>query len=481
MLNRRRFLSGSAATAGSLSFAGTAGMLSLLGNSKAYAADVSGYKAIVCLFFFGGQDGHDTVLPFDQPSYDLYAGHRSGLLRDYAAQPGGSSRDLSRLLELNPTNASDFGPRKFALPEALNPIKSLFDDGNAAIIGNVGPLIEPIDSDDFEAGIKPRPKRLFSHNDQQSTWMSSQPEGETRGWGGRFSDTMLAAGANQQEIFTAISTFGLEVFLSGETAQQYVLDTNGPPQVNGLKNFDNGLLVSQSENAMAVKLLEEQYRDIGAIRSNLFEKDVAAIIDRAFTANETFSAALDNAPPLSTTFPQSFVGSQMSSVAQTINVRNTLGMGRQVFFVGMGGFDTHDNQANDLTGLHTQYAAAIAAFFQATQEMGVENDVTLFTAADFGRALVENGNGTDHGWGSHHFIVGGAVNGNTIYGDIPPYDTGHDFDAGNGRLIPNISVEQYAATLGKWFGLSDSELLAALPALANFTEKDLGFMRGISA
>jgi len=475
MMNRRKFLSGTAG-AGALSFAGTTSMLSMLGNSKAYAADVSGYKAIVCLFFFGGQDGHDTVLPFDQTSYDLYASHRSGLLSDYEALPGGSSRTLDRLRELTPTNAAAFGSRKFALPEALDPIKALFDSGNAAIIGNVGPLVEPIDSDDFDEGIKAQPKRLFSHNDQQSTWMSSAPEGEIQGWGGKLADAVQMSGANREDIFTGISTFGNTVFLSGDNTQQYILNTEGPPEVNGLKNFDSGLLVAQAENPRAVQLLEEQYRDIGAMRSNLFERDLASIIDRSFAANEVFSSALDAAPALTTAFPNSFVGLQLRSVAQAINTRSTLGMGRQVFFVGMGGFDTHDNQAADLTGLHASYAAAISAFYQATMEMGVQNDVTLFTASDFGRALVENGNGTDHGWGSHHFIVGGAVNGNHIFGDIPQYDTGHALDAGNGRLIPSVSVEQYAATLGKWFGLSDAELLTALPALSNFTERDLGFM-----
>ncbi|MEP3890219.1 MAG: DUF1501 domain-containing protein [Hellea sp.] len=475
MINRRKFLS-SAAGAGALSFAGTTSMLSMLGNSKAYAAEVSGYKAIVCLFFFGGQDGHDTVLPYDQTSFDLYASHRSGLLSDYEGLPGGSSRTLDRLRELTPINAADFGSRKFALPEALDPVKSLFDSGNAAIIGNVGPLVEPIDSTEFEAGVKAQPKRLFSHNDQQSTWMSSAPEGEIQGWGGKLADAAQMSGANTADIFTGISTFGNTVFLSGNSTQQYILNTEGPPEVNGLKNFDSGLLVAQAENPKAVQLLEEQYRDIGALRSNLFERDLASIIDRSFAANEIFSNALDTAADLATSFPNSFVGSQLRSVAQAINIRSALGMGRQVFFVGMGGFDTHDNQAADLTALQSAYAQAISAFYQATMEMGLQNDVTLFTASDFGRALVENGNGTDHGWGSHHFIVGGAVNGNQIYGDIPPYDTGHANDAGNGRLIPTVSVEQYAATLGKWFGLTDAELLSALPALANFTQRDLGFM-----
>ena len=475
MMNRRKFLT-TTSSAGAVSFAGGAGLLSLLGNANAHAAATDGYKAIVCLFFLGGQDCHDVVLPYDQPSYDKYAGYRSGILTDYAGQPGGSSRSRENILELNPLNAANFGSRKFALPSTLAPLKDLFDAGNAAIVGNVGPLIEPLNATELRNEEKVSPKRLFSHNDQQSTWMASAPEGEIKGWGGKMADSILASNPSQEEIFTAISTAGNSVFLSGDKAKSYVLDTAGPQQVEGLKNSNSNLLLSASGNSEAVRLLEEHYRDIGATRSNLFERDLTRITDSAFSANEKFSQALSGSMPFSTAFPGNSVGQQLRAVAEAINLRGSLNMSRQVFFVGMGGFDTHDNQAASLTGLQTSYAQAVASFYEATVEMGIENDVTLFTAADFGRALLENGNGTDHGWGGHHFVVGGSVKGNTIYGDIPPHDLGHDFDAGNGRLIPQLSVEQYAGTLGKWLGLSESELVAALPALANYAEKDLGFM-----
>ncbi|NNC36045.1 MAG: DUF1501 domain-containing protein, partial [Hyphomonadaceae bacterium] len=396
MFDRRSFLKG-ASSASAVSFAGATSLLAALGNSKAYAADVSGYKAIVCLFFFGGQDAHDTVLPYDQASYDRYAELRPGLLGDYAAQEGGSSRDRDRLLPLNPTNSAQFGSRQFALPEALGPLKNLFDNGNAAVIGNVGPLVEPANADEFENQTKEFPRRLFSHNDQQSTWLSAAPEGEIFGWGGKIADTVNASNANQNEIFSAISTFGNTVFLAGNEARPYNLSVNGPPEVNGLRNFNSGLLGTVASDPTAVQILEDHYKSIGAERANLFERDVAAINSRAFISNEQFSAALDSATPIATPFPQSSVGTQLQAVANAINVRDTLGMARQVFFVAMGGFDTHDNQADDLTGLHAQYAAAINSFYSATVEMGLQNDVTLFTAADFGRALLENGNGTDHG------------------------------------------------------------------------------------
>ncbi len=475
MANRRSFLKG-AAGAGAVTFLGSTGVLSALGNSKSFAADVSGYKAIVCVFFFGGQDCHDTVLPFDQASYDRYGELRTGILADYASNPGGSTRTLDRLLELTPTNAAQFGTQKFALPEELAGIKSLFDAGKVAVIGNVGPLVQPITAAEFGDDIIPRPKNLFSHNDQQSTWMSSAPEGQIFGWGGKFADTVINAGANSEDFFTAITTAGNTVFLAGETATQYNLNSQGPPQVNGLKNFNSALLGSGSNSALAVKLLEDHYRSVGTERANLYERDLATIADRAFDLNEKFNVALDNSEPVQTPFPGTGLGTQLFAIANTIKIKSALGVGRQVFFAAIGGFDSHNDQAVNLPNRQKQYGDAIAAFYQATVELGAENDVTLFTASDFGRALIENGNGTDHGWGSHHFVVGGAVNGNEIYGNIPPYDIGHPQDAGNGRLVPEVSVEQYAATLGKWFGLSDGELQAALPALANFSTKDLGFM-----
>jgi len=475
--NRRAFLKGISG-AGALSFLGGTGILSAIGNSTAHAAEVSGYKAIVCLFLHGGQDSYDTVLPYDQTSYDAYVQARAGIMADYAAKSGGSNRTLARLLPLNPDNAANFGTRQFALPDELTPIKALFDTGNAAILGNVGPLLQPMNRSEYQSRSLPRPKKLFSHNDQQSTWKSNAPEGTIVGWGGKFADAVVASGANQEELFTAMTTDGNTVFLAGDDVQQYAVNTNGPPQVTGLRRSNSPLLGTGGRSELAKQLLEENYRNLGLSDSNLFKRDISTINDRAFSLNDTFGTALENAQELETQFPNNSAGRQLRSVANTINVRSALGVGRQVFFVGISGFDNHSNQAVDLPARQTQYADAIGAFYQATVEMGAENEVTLFTASDFGRALLENGNGTDHGWGGHHFIVGGAVNGNNIYGNMPPYEIGHDQDAGNGRLIPQISVEQYAATLGRWFGLTDGELASALPNLVNFTQQDLGFMAG---
>ena len=302
MTDRRHFLKTSLG-AGAMSFIGGTSSLGALSSAKAHAADVSGYKAIVCLFLFGGQDCHDTILPYDQASYDGYASLRTGLMSGYAAQNGGSTRARDRLLPLNPINASQFGGRQFAMPEPLAPLKTLFDAGNAAILGNVGPLIHPLNALEFEESLIAQPKRLFSHNDQQSTWMSSAPEGEVLGWGGKFADAALAANANQQDIFTAISTSGNTVFLAGENTTQYSISAGGPPSIAGLRNYESALLGSASNSQLAISLLEKHYASTTQSMQNLYGRDLIAINKRAAESNSIFSDALKNAQHCKPFFP----------------------------------------------------------------------------------------------------------------------------------------------------------------------------------
>lgn len=460
---RRTFLTGASA----LSAASLAGFGSSLAAFQASAAQTSGYKAIVCLFFLGGMDGHDTVLPYDQASYDRYAEIRASLMGLYDNMQGGSTRARDRLLPLNPSNAASFGSRQFALPEELSGIKGLFDSGDAAIVGNVGPLIQPLNRQQFLADSAPQPKRLFSHNDQQSTWMSSQPEGAQFGWGGRFADAVLAAGANAgNQEFSTITSLGNELFLTGANALPYQVGLNGAPEIDAL-NFFAGDDGSGTQTEIYQKL-RDHFEAMDFNSTNLIDRDVANAMRTALTTNETFNQAFESIQPFNTAFPGNFLGQQLQAVANTIAIRDALLVNRQVFFVAIGGFDTHSNQANDLPGLQSEIDGSVVAFYQSMQELGLGSDVTLFTASDFGRTLAINGDGTDHGWGGHHFVIGNAVQGGQIYGDIPPYDFDHDQDAGSGRLIPTTSVEQFAAPLGRWFGLDDAEIAAALPNLSNF-------------
>jgi uncharacterized protein (DUF1501 family) len=456
--NRRHFLQGAGGAA--LGAASLGGVTSALTGFQARAADTSGYKALVCLFLFGGLDCHDTVLPYDTTSYDEYAAIRAPLLNLYSGGGGTSSRDRSELLALTPDNAADFGGREFALPPQFSGLHGLFQSGDAAIVGNVGPLIFPLNRAQWEAESVETPKRLFSHNDQQSTWMSSEPEGAAFGWGGRFADATSVGVTGSSRSFSTISMFSNELFLTGETIRPYQAAVFGPAGIETI-GFYSGEPAVQAA-------LENHFGAVNFNGTNFIESDVAAAIGASFETNETFNAAIGGAVTLTTPFPSGFLGAQLQTVAQSIAARSILGVSRQIYFVGFGGFDTHSAQAQDLPTLQSEIDAAVVAFHTAMQELGVGNDVTLFTASDFGRTLAINGDGTDHGWGAHHFVVGGAVQGRNIYGGLPEATFDHDQDAGGGRLIPTTSVEQFAEPLGRWFGLNDSEINASLPNLSNF-------------
>lgn len=471
-LSRRHFLAGSTAT-----FAGATGALGLLGNNKAWAAETSGYKALVCIFLKGGMDHADTVLPLDQASYDLLRAARAGLFAAYGVGSGTSSRDRANLLELNPTNAAAFGGRAFALPPALGPLHQMFEAGELAIIGNVGPLLQPIDRAQLESQSVPAPKRLFSHNDQQSTWMSLGVEGTRTGWGGRFADAVIASNPSANPLYSAIATSSNDVFLAGNTARQFYAPssaTSAVMNVDGNRNIlGNNSRFDPIRAAMREGLLQT---DFGS--PSLFGRDFSTVQNRGVNNNIAFATARQGIVPFQTSFPSTGLGNQLKTVAETILAQSSLRVTRQVFYVTIGGFDTHSDQASTLARLHGEIANAMAAFRLAMIERNQWNNVAVFTASDFGRTTIDNGDGTDHGWGAHHFVAGGQVAGRQIYGDIPPADLGSPrYTVSRGRLIPTVSVEQFAATLGTWFGLSQAELATALPNLSKFPSPNLGFMQ----
>lgn len=460
--DRRFFLKSAAALGG-------ASLTSVLPYLPAFAADTTGYKALVCLFFAGGLDGHDLLLPYDQSSYDSYAAIRETMIGSYNAA---ASRERSNLTQLNADNAAQFGGRSFALAPEMAGVRALFEAGDAAVVANVGPLIEPVTRDQLWTPAATLPKRLFSHNDQQSTWTSLGPEGSQYGWGGLMADR--GYDANDEPTFSALSSAGHNVFLSGQRVQPYQLGLNGPPQFAAIEN--QWLLGTGGDSRTAWDLMREHFLGGTAQRANYFERDMADASARALRASEIFTDAYSTASPISTEFPETYLGDQLRTIAETINLRIQLGASRQVFFAAQGDFDTHSGQAGSLPNTLANVDAAITAFYQALGEMGVTNEVVLLTASEFGRTLSVNGDGTDHGWGGHHLVVGGAVNGRNIYGSVPPYALEHDLDADQGRLIPSLAVEQYAATLGRWFGLTSDELATILPNLATFGSDSLGFV-----
>jgi uncharacterized protein (DUF1501 family) len=346
---------------------------------------------------------------------------------------------------------------------------------------NVGPLVVPLTRNQYISNYRalyPLPPQLFSHNDQQSVWQSSSPEGSKIGWGGNIGDLALAG--NSKSVFTCMSVTGNAVFLSGDTALQYQVSTTGAIKITPATASS---VYGSSAVSTAINGLIQQPR------MQALEREYNLVTKRAIEAEVTVTQALATTAttPLATVFPTDSLSQQLKMVARLIKGQATLGATRQVFFVSLGGFDLHDNLIAQHPALLQRVSDAMTAFYNATVEMGVASKVTAFTASDFGRTLVSNGDGSDHGWGSHHFVVGGAVNGKAFYGTAPPVSVGSSTTdladqshVGQGRLLPSTSVDQYAATLAKWFGVADAELPGILPNLANFGgaayPKDLGFM-----
>jgi uncharacterized protein (DUF1501 family) len=489
---RRAFLRRS----GQLALTGTALPFALnlaaMGEAAAFNAPSNDYKALVCVFLFGGNDYANTLIPYDDANYNLYSTIRGG----GAGQTAGGIALAKAALA--PTVLSPSQPlvdsqgqttRQFALHPNMTGLAGLFNSGQMAVQLNVGPLIKPLTRSQYDSSDKvanPRPRQLFSHNDQQSTWQSSSPEGSTVGWGGNLGDLAIDNSLNTSSIFTAISVSGNAVFLSGDTALQYQVGTSGAIKIRPATNTS---VYGVPGVASAISNLMRENR------SHKLENEYNAISKRALDAEAAVTSALSAAEP-ATVFPTDSLGQQLKMVARLIKGRSTLGARRQVFFVSMGGFDLHDNLIRDHGGLLGRVSAAMTAFYNATVEMGVANQVTSFTASDFGRTLSSNGDGSDHGWGSHHFVVGGAVNGKRFYGEAPPvnvtdgtgwprvYTAAEQWHVGQGRLLPRTSVDQYAATLAKWFGVSDAEMPGVLPNINNFGAPanrndypwDMGFM-----
>jgi uncharacterized protein (DUF1501 family) len=508
--SRRLFLR----QAGALSAVAGAGAplaLNLLAAGSAAAQSANDYRAIVCLFMFGGNDAFNMVLPTEDASWSAYTTTRNQapdsialLAPGVAPNPSaaGIPARLGGVLPIQPINAQG---RSFALHPVMGGLPRLFNvDRRLAIVPNVGPLVRPTNKEQYNGPGYPLPAHLFSHNDQQTVWQTMMPEGATQGWGGRLADKLFAN--NTQPVFTAISATGNAVWLSGKDVRQY--------QVSGLGALrlgadSGGQLYGSTGLASA---LAEIVRS--ADGGHVLEADVAKISRRSIEAEGLLRTALrppsDSAfgtPPASGGYnpkndpklqylnplngkPEySPLASQLQVVARLIDAGrlNKTGVKRQVFFVSMGGFDTHSNQNSNHSELMAKIAHALTYFDTTLGNIGAHNAVTTFTASDFGRTFTSNGDGTDHGWGAHHFVMGGAVRGGDLYGRFPKLvvrgSGSTEFAASadqlrNGALLPTTSVDQLGATLGRWFGARDDQLLDVFPNLANFDPgvRDLGFM-----
>ncbi|WP_267434890.1 DUF1501 domain-containing protein [Sphingomonas sp. GM_Shp_1] len=454
--SRRAFLKRSAL----LGLAGTATpfVSSLAAIGEAAAATASDYKALVCVFLYGGNDYANTLVPYDEGSFAAYRAARANI---------GYQRDVLAGTLLNPSVALPDG-RAYALSPSMSEMSQLFAAGKMAVALNVGTLVEPTTKSQYQKRSVRLPPKLFSHNDQQSFFQASSPEGAGSGWGGRIGDVFQNGNGNA--ALTCINATGNAVYLTGRSAIQYSVGTGGPVA-----------LLNSSRTLYGSSTALDTLRTLMTSDSSLaIASEHARISKRALDIQAQLSSALAGAP--ATSFPlfpsNNPLADQLKMVARMISVSQTLGLKRQVFFVSLGGFDLHDNLVTQHPGLLARMSSAMKAFYDTTEAMGVANQVTSFTASDFGRTLQSNDDGSDHGWGGMHFVVGGAVRGQRLYGKAPTVGVNNNDDVGQGRLIPTMSVDQYAATLASWFGIDSGGLRTVLPNIGNYDSStwNQGFM-----
>ena len=452
-INRREFLkkSGAAAAAGA-AFAHVPGMAYSQGMGT--SAPFGDYKALVCLFMFGGNDSYNMLVPRSNAEYQVYANSRQNMA---VAQED--------LLAINPltSDGTDYG-----LHPSMGGVQSLFEQGRLAFINNIGPLVQPTTKNEFFSGSVVLPPQLFSHNDQQDQWHSLKgATTSSTGWAGRVADLIRMNVANQQ-LATNVSLFGSSLFQSADETIAYVMGNTGPVPFTGFTNSGDPNDLFYQQRLAFERVLDAQY-------DTIYERGFADIQRRAVDTVDLVSDALALAPTLNTVFPQSQLGNQMQTVAQMIAVRDELQMERQIFFVATGGFDSHDDQVMVQPGLLGGISDSVAAFYDALVELNMTDEVTLFTQSDFARTLTSNGDGTDHAWGGVQFVLGDAVAGRDLYGAYPDLALGSDDDVGGGRMIPTTSADQYAATLGRWFGVDEIDIPLVAPNIGNFPMQDLGF------
>jgi uncharacterized protein (DUF1501 family) len=503
--SRREFLRWSAG----FSVMGAAAPLaiSLTAAGAASAAEASDYKAIVCLFMAGGQDGNNMVLATDPDSFGRYTAARSTGIDPIALMaPGAPAKPPAPNGRINPSMWGGVlpftpktpqaipagtvvnGTRTFAVHPFLGPILPLFQQGRLAVLANVGMLLNPLTKAQFVGKQAPIPPALFSHNDQQSAWQAGAIDGAQTGWGGRLGD-LLSSMNGTNTVFTAITADASAVFLSGNIVGQYQVNTNGSPAV--VIDGRSGTLFGSSTGGSTLNAI---IQNIGGT-SNL-ANDHATVVTRAINATASLNSAVGGPAPSAIAPPPTFFEpiqgfqdvnpwtTQLFTVAQLIAAAPALGVRRQVFFCQLNAHDTHDTQ-NTREALNlAQLADALVYFDQAMSNVGgvdMRANVTTFTASDFSRGFATNGTGTDHAWGGHHFIMGGAVRGGDMYGQYPTLgiDKGsfNNPDIAGNNMIPTTSVDQFGATLGRWFGASDSDLRATVfPRLGGYATPYLGFL-----
>ena len=448
MLTRRDMIRVGTAAVGSLA-------LRPFGLLPSLAATSGGpnYRALVCVFLFGGNDSNNTVVPMDNVNFQAYSSIRGSLAL--------TASELTA-----PITSASGQPISFhgKLPE----VASLFASKELAVVSNVGPLVQPLTRAQYQSQGAGIPLNLFSHPDQQIAWQTSIAQGHSpTGWAGRAADYIGAQKINSSNFPPFFSVAGNILEGAGASTQPVAL---GPGQSLTLAGFNTSAGSQARLNALTSLLTTGS----GVSLVQAADDTLANSISDA----NALTAALAKGTPLKTTFPTTSIGAQLQQVAEIIQVQSYLGMSRQIFFCSLGGFDTHAGELETHNTLYPQLSPALAAFYDATQELGMAQNVTIFTESDFSRTFQPTTtDGSDHAWGSHHLVLGGAVRGGQIFGAFPTFELGgpNDTDV-RGRWIPTTSVDQYGATLCSWFGIPSGALATVFPNLANFSTSDLGFL-----
>lgn len=481
--NRRRFLRRSLAALGSAGFCSAFGNLNVLAaaaNQHRYT--FGDYKALVCVYLSGGNDSFNSIVPYSAAQYADYRQSRNGLVSagglalEQAAIQAQSLVALPLAGGLPGGLPSDGG--SYGLHPALAPLRTLFNSQKMAVVANVGTLLQPVTQAQYQAGTVPVPPQLFSHDDQTTCWQTGRPDdANADGWGGRIADLLYQSNVGLAPM--SVSLANENRYLRAAIVNPYAMDASGVDKMSYLGDGSESWIMGENPGGAAA------YRALIAegTQAHVLEREYARSHARAIDNYEIVSAALDGAPPLATSFPDSDIGAQLRMVARLIGVRTSLGMSRQVFYVSTGAYDTHDDQIATQQFNLAELAQALAAFQAAMTELGTGTQVTTFTASDFGRSLAVNGDGTDHGWGGHHFVLGGAVRGARFYGRMPSLvqstdanPTANPDDTGYGQIIPTTSVDQYAATLAAWFGVSAGDIADIFPNLHRFDASNLRFL-----
>jgi uncharacterized protein (DUF1501 family) len=438
-ISRRALLRRSIATA-------SVGYLGLL-DALAQSGD---YKALVCVFLFGGNDSNNTIVPMGS-GYTDYARVRGA----------GTGIPQNTLLPVMDRGTG------YGFHPALTRIQALYNQNKATGVFNVGPLLRPLTKTQYRSG-QNVPSNLYSHSDQQVAWQQGAgPSVGRTGWGGRTADVMQPS-AQGSLLPMAVSTAGGALFTLGQVT--------GPAIVNG----GLGLGLSGSDGSPVAVARDNAFQQVISFNSGLTLVQAAnRQMNNGIQVGKVLNNVLTGPSGITTVFPQNGLGGQFAQVARIIRARQTLGVSRQIFFVSQGGFDNHDGLLAAQQGLLTGLNAAMSAFYDSTIELGMENNVTTFTESDFNRTFGPNGNnGTDHAWGAHHIVMGGAVNGGRMYGTFPNLGIQGPDDVGSrGLWLPTTSVEQYGATMASWFGVNSAQLDLVFPNLVNFPSRNLGFMR----